>query len=803
MGWLRRMRRVLAWFGTEHGALILILATLAVIIGVVWHSADRAAERQAGETASRIAAALAYDVGRNVEQFGFTLQTATAGRQSPATLSLSPQERNLLLLERVPPDRYIDFVEVLDAEGNVLASAPVRPEANNWARRDYFIAQRATSANEAFIGRPFATQREDRAAIPISRRITNPDGSFAGVVVMGVRLAYFRDLFSRLELGPNDSVTLFRDDGTILMRLPFDLNDLGRTVDANAPFAAFLRNGTPAVTARGANDGIERRFVFRRVGSLPLVVSVGMEVDSSHAWWFAALGVSAVAAVSAMARWLWSESRQRERAERESREKSRFLNTLSHELRTPLHGILGHADQLAADPMLGEAGSRQVGKIVAAAKHMRDVVNVVLDYARVEALGPALHMRRLDVREVVRDCLDIIEPEARRHGLETRFVAAPAAPAQFVADEVQLRQILMNLLSNAVKYTPRGCVEVRLRGDDRLLTIEVADTGIGIPDVQRHRLFHEYERFGTERTTIEGTGLGLAIADRLARRMGGHLGHRNNHGGGSVFWLSLPAGAAVEPVAPLPAEEAPATNLSVLVVDDSEINREVAAAFLRKAGHRVAEAHDGAEAVRLAALSDFDVVLMDMRMAGLDGVQAARQIRNLHGPRGAVPIVAVTANALDEHADECRLAGMTDHLAKPFTQAELIAVVTRVTRRRGSIRAMPVDAIDADSVAQLTACMGRDGYEGLLDCLALRIEALMRRLEEPAALTTPEELADLAHELVGSGGTLGFARLSVAAERFERTIATGSADFGQIRREAEAALVELRRRRSVEAALAG
>jgi CheY-like chemotaxis protein/HPt (histidine-containing phosphotransfer) domain-containing protein/two-component sensor histidine kinase len=425
----------------------------------------------------------------------------------------------------------------------------------------------------------------------------------------------------------------------------------------------------------------------------------------------------------------------------------------------------------------------------------------VLDYARIEALGPALHMRRIDVRNLAEECVAVIGPGARARGLETRVTMAPGAPAQFVTDDIQLRQVLINLLSNAVKYTPLGMIELRLKGDQEHLTIEVADSGIGIPEGRRHLLFKEYERFGTERTSIEGTGLGLAIAHRLTRRMGGHMGHRNNPGGGSIFWLELPAGAADQvEVATEAVQPKPNHRLNVLVVDDSEVNRSVAAAYLKTAGHDVAEASDGSEAVRLAAAQDFDVVLMDMRMAGMDGLEATRRIRALDGPRGQVPIIAVTANALDRHAEECRRAGMSEHLAKPFSEAELTAVVARAASQCRCRSCDTAPAIDPETMASITSAMGEEAVQHLLDCLALRIESLLRALD-PAAFASPDELAALAHELKGSGGTLGFTRLASVAGRFESAVAMGSADAEEMRREASAALAELRRRRSLEALL--
>ncbi len=237
--------------------------------------------------------------------------------------------------------------------------------------------------------------------------------------------------------------------------------------------------------------------------------------------------------------------------------------------------------------------------------------------------------------------------------------------------------------------------------------------------------------------------------------------------------------------------------LRVLVVDDSEVTRNVTVSFLEQAGHTTTAAHDGLEAVRLAATDDFDLVLMDMRMHGMDGLEATKQIKALAGSRGQVPIVAMTANALDQHAEECHRAGMVEHLAKPVTQAELLAVVTRVAAAWPRV-ASPV--ADVDIMAQLATCMSSDEVHWLLDCLTLRIEALVKYLGEADPFAASDVLAELAHDLAGSAGTLGYARLSAAASRFDKAI---TADpvlaprmVHEILNEANAALAELQRRRS-------
>jgi signal transduction histidine kinase/DNA-binding NarL/FixJ family response regulator len=799
----RRMRGLPAWLGTWRGRGWLVLTLAALMIGGagIWQG-YRSGEQRVEQLASRLADAVAADVERGVEQLDLILQTVMSGEQTPASQRLTQEQRDALLAERTPHDRFVAFLDVLDANGNVLARLNQSDPATNWANQEYFKTLRDNPTIDRAVGPPFSIEHENSAGFTLARRITAPDGRFGGVVVIGFRLAAFRDMLGRHDLGASDSVMLLRTDGTVLVRLPFDPRDVGHLLRPSAPFEAFDRSGMPAFSEHEKLDGLDTFFLFRRVSGFPLAVGVTIPLEESasgaNVWWLLAGAVALAAGCWLFLRRLWHEQRSREAAERQSEEKSRFLTMLSHELRTPLHGVLGYADELSRGGALTPAQTRQVSEIVRAAKHMRDVVNVVLDYARVEALGPTLHMRRFDVRQLLEESLAVIEPSARARGLAVRCVTPPGAPTHFVSDDVQLRQILVNLLSNAVKYTPCGSVELRLSGDAEHLRIEVVDTGIGIPEGQRHHLFKEYERFGTERTCIEGTGLGLAIAHRLARRMGGHLGHRNNPAGGSVFWVEVPAGTADEPALAVEGPEVAATpGLNVLVVDDSDVSSEVTASFLRKAGHAVTEARDGSEAVRLAGGADFDAVLMDMRMAGMDGLEATRRIRSLDGPRATVPIVAVTANALDRDAEECRRAGMTQHLAKPFTQAELLAVVSRAVQAGRAEE--PV--VDPDVAEQLAGCMGHEAVEQLLDRLALRIEALLRKLEDHAGSASHSELAELAHELAGSAGTLGFTRLASAARRFQSASGRHRAAPDDLKAAALAALAELRRQRSLEAML--
>jgi CheY-like chemotaxis protein/HPt (histidine-containing phosphotransfer) domain-containing protein len=291
--------------------------------------------------------------------------------------------------------------------------------------------------------------------------------------------------------------------------------------------------------------------------------------------------------------------------------------------------------------------------------------------------------------------------------------------------------------------------------------------------------------------------------------MGGRLGHEDNPGGGSVFWLELPlaAGAATE-LAPAvaPALTPPNTRLAppparllrILVVDDVAMNRDIAGSFLRAGGHEIVCVDGGIAAVDAASSCDFDIVLMDVRMPEVDGLEAARRIRTLPGSRGRVPIVALTAQAFAEQVAECHTAGMDDHLAKPFTPEALLAVVTRAVaaREAGSEAATagdvasapaappvspPLDAgaaiLDNAVFERTAAFLAPEAVASCLRTIAERCETLLHRLRAPGALAGEgRDLAGAAHTLAGSAGMFGFGRLAATAHRFEFAVQSGTPD---------------------------
>ena len=370
--------------------------------------------------------------------------------------------------------------------------------------------------------------------------------------------------------------------------------------------------------------------------------------------------------------------------------KSEFLATISHEIRTPLNSVLGFATLVADDPGLSADSRRRLDLIDRAGRSLAEIVNDLLDFAKVEAGRMDLNLTPASPARLLADTVAIVTPAAEAKGLRLNVALhgdEASLPAVFALDEVRLGQVLLNLLSNAVKFTASGEVSARMTLGEPAGTIrfEIIDTGIGIAPEVQSRLF---QRFSQADSSISrsygGAGLGLAISKALIGQMGGQIGVDSTPNRGSRFWITLPATPVM---APETADSGSADSMipgacRVLLVDDHPMNRELGHALLTLAGCIVSTAEDGVQAVTAARDGDFDLILMDVHMPNMDGLAATRAIRALPGAVAGIPIIALSADVMPEQIARCRLAGMNDHLAKPIHRESLIAVVRRTLTAR-------------------------------------------------------------------------------------------------------------------------
>ncbi len=383
--------------------------------------------------------------------------------------------------------------------------------------------------------------------------------------------------------------------------------------------------------------------------------------------------------------------RTRERAESASQAKSRFLANMSHELRTPLNGVIGMADLLLRTP-LDERQQRQAATIARSGRTLLTILTDILDIAKIEAGKLSIVTRDFELAGAVEEVDSLFRPRATERGLEFEIVWRPGVPQRVHGDRVRFVQVLGNLVSNAVKFTEHGRVEIRILCAGGLrVRCEVADTGIGMNAEQCARVFDSFEQAddGVARR-YGGTGLGLAIARQLVVAQGGAIGVESTPGTGTTFWFELtfaastplgldtgPQGALRRTAPPLPLA-APGT--TALIVEDNPANREVISAMLAALGLKSVVAADGAEALARLAERSFDLVLMDCEMPRMDGFEATRRLRAQGARTRAgreVPVIAITAHAVDGYRERCLDAGMDDYLTKPITIERLRAGVAR------------------------------------------------------------------------------------------------------------------------------
>lgn len=503
----------------------------------------------------------------------------------------------------------------------------------------------------------------------------------------------------------------------------------------------------------------------------------------------------------------------RDAAEAASRTKSEFLANVSHEIRTPLNAIVGMTS-LLLDTRL-ESQQQAFTETIRSSSHtLVALIDEILDFSKIEAGRLEIERQPFSLVGCLQEAVDLVAPRAAEKELGLSFEISEDCPMALEGDVTRVRQVLINLLSNAVKFTERGSVEVAvgaepLAAGEYRVDFAVRDTGIGITPEQRRRIFDAFDQADASTTRgYGGTGLGLSISRRLTELMGGSIEVESTPGEGSTFRFSIRARAAEEVAAggrravarkKFDRHLAKRIPLRILVADDNPTNREVASLMLQKMGYLPDLASNGEEVLEAMDWRRYDLVLMDVHMPVLDGLEAARRIRGSLPAEDQPQIIAMTASTMRGDREECLEAGMDDFLGKPVFDNELQAVLELAAERAGIVPAggsragqaaaaaagdeavgesqtggageLPIlDRGTFDRLLELPPATVAAAVDAYLDTAVERMEKLRSALEEGDA----EALAEAAHSLKGSSLTLGVARMGEISKRLETLGRSGS-----------------------------
>lgn len=479
-----------------------------------------------------------------------------------------------------------------------------------------------------------------------------------------------------------------------------------------------------------------------------------------------------------------------ELAEAGNRAKSEFLATIGHEIRTPLNAILGMSEILSSSRLSSE-DRENVAAINSSGTALLEIINEILDFTKLEAGKMTREQLAYQPVAIGRDLIRVMRARAYAKGSRLDLqLENLSEDAWRLGDPTHIRRVLFNLMGNAIKFTENGFVKLRITGrDDGRIEFAVADTGIGIPESARHKLFKPFSQVeSSTNRRFGGTGLGLAICKRIVEELGGEIGVESIPGLGSTFWFMVPSpytSAPDKPATALPAPETAGKSLRILVAEDHPMNRDVMRRFLDRLNHKPDLVCNGQEAVDAALREPYDIIIMDMQMPVMDGIQATRELRKRSV---SIPIVALTANASEMDRAACLEAGMNGFESKPVSIASLSALLGKSVADAPARNILPLERPvkpqakapgNLQRLKELQEIVGKEGVRALVEAFKEELPALTSKLQQAVASGDREEIDRVLHTMKGSAANLGLDALAELAQSY-RDLPHGAIDCERI-----------------------
>ena len=802
-GWLNRL--------APYGSLLFGgLAILFVWSGEIYYSHSELLQTRTAalQNANNLARAFEEHLVRSIRAVDQTLLYARdLYVRDPEHFDLSLWSENSQFLSGITFQ-----IALIDKNGRMIGSnIPGGRPGLDLSDREHFKVHARRPSDELFISKPVLGRVSKKWSIQLTRRITLPDGSFGGVVVVSVNPEYLSAFYKSIDVGKMGAISLVGTDGIVRARGAQGPSTVGQSIAGGTLLKAVAksRNGTFEAVSR--LDRVDRLVVYRSVKNYPLLVVIGLahrEVygayENKHAIELVIsifLTLLLICATSLMMRYERELAKARDAAEAGTRTRSEFLAMMSHEIRTPINGVIGMAEILV-DSGLTREQLPCANTLRGLAQHLLQLINDVLDFSKLEAGGVKIEHIDFDLHALLRNSAGLLSAHAVEHSLYLKVEIAPDVPRWVNGDPARLRQLLFNLAGNGLKFTQQGGVTISAAVDPLTacgktrIRFAVADTGIGIPADGLPLLFREFSQLDSSiARRFGGTGLGLAICKRLIDLMGGTISVNSRVGNGTTFSFAIDYAIAADGQAvasPASAAAIPSAvvamarhKVRILLAEDNKTNQLVAMKYLGGLGFNADIANDGAEAIEACRNVKYDIVFMDVMMPGVDGLAATKAIRELPMPYSQPFIIALTANAQSHERTICLEAGMDDYLSKPFVRADLAAKLAGFCDGDGahepengpepSVVSMPeptpkirrAPVFDAAIYQLLVDAIGdedaRSVVETFLTDTRVRVDFMARAAKDGDRAAVRNE----AHALKSSAGTLGFMRLSAKARELE------------------------------------